>query len=160
VTDGPRWLTDDEQAAWQAYRRMTRRLDARLARDLQRDSGLSMQDYDVLSNLNARESGRRRTKDLALDLLWSPSRLSHHLDRMERRGLVRREPCADGRGSDVALTDAGRAAIVDAAPQHVESVRDAFLDHLSVRDLQALRRIGEAVVSGLESGSDGVDMSS
>lgn len=143
-------MNPDEQAAWQAYRRMTRRLDARLARDLLRDSGLSMQDYDVLSNLNDGASGRRRTKDLGQDLLWSPSRLSHHLDRMEKRGLVRREPYADGRGSDVTLTDEGRAAIVGAAPQHVESVRDAFVDHLSPRDLQALRRIGETVLTGLD----------
>jgi DNA-binding MarR family transcriptional regulator len=147
-------LTGDEQAAWQAYRRMTRRLDARLARDLLRDSGLSMQDYDVLSNLSAEKSGRLCTKDLGAQLLWSASRLSHHLDRMEMRRLVRREPCLDGRGSDVALTDEGWAAIRGAAPGHVESVRDAFLDQLSPRDLQALRRIGEAVVTGLEPEAD------
>src|SRR3954452_11211396 len=146
MKDAPRWLSDDEQATWQAYRRMVRRLDARLARDLLRDSGLSMQDYDVLSNLSAAEAGRRCAKDVAAHLIWSPSRLSHHLDRMERRGLVRREPCADGRGSDVALTDRGWTAIREAAPSHVASVRGAFLDQVSRRDLQVLRRIGETVV--------------
>jgi DNA-binding MarR family transcriptional regulator len=154
VSEEPRWLTEDEQAAWQAYRRMTRRLDARLARDLSRDSGLSMQDYDVLSNLSDVASGRRCAKDLAGQLLWSASRLSHHLDRMEKRRLVRRELCAEGRGSDVALTDDGWAAIRGAAPQHVESVRNAFLDHVSARDLQVLRRVGEAVEAGLEPDSE------
>ncbi len=146
----PRWLTDDEQAAWQAYRRMVRRLDARLARDLQRDSGLSMQDYDVLSNLSAAPDGRMGAKPLGDQLFWSPSRLSHHVDRMARRGLVRREPRADGRGTDLVLTDDGWAALRAAAPAHVESVRAAFFEHLSPRDQQALRRIGEAVVEGLD----------
>lgn len=150
MTDAPRWLSDDEQAAWQAYRRMVRRLDARLARDLLRDSGLSMQDYDVLSNLSAAAGRRMPARDLAAHLHWSASRLSHHLDRMEGRGLARREPRADRRGSDVVLTDAGWQSLRAAAPHHVESVRAAFFDHLSVRDQQALRRIGEAVVAGLD----------
>lgn len=129
---------------------MVRRLDARLARDLLRDSGLSMQDYDVLSNLGAAEHGRRPAKDLCAQLFWSASRLSHHLDRMEKRGLARREARPDGRGSDVILTDSGWDSLRAAAPQHVESVRAAFFDHLSVRDQQALRRIGESVASGLD----------
>jgi DNA-binding MarR family transcriptional regulator len=148
MKDAPRWLSDDEQATWQAYRRMARRLDARLAQDLLRDSGLSMQDYDVLSNLGA--DGRRPAKDLAAHLFWSASRLSHHLDRMEKRGLVRRERRADGRGSDVVLTDTGWDSLRAAAPCHVESVRQAFFDHLSPRDRQALRRIGETVADGLD----------
>lgn len=150
MTDTPRWLSDDEQATWLAYRRMARRLDARLARDLLRDSGLSMQDYDVLSNLSATADGRCPAKDLAAPLFWSASRLSHHLDRMEKRGLVRREQRADGRGSDVVLTDTGWDSLRAAAPYHVESVRQAFFDHLSPRDQQALRRIGEAVTDGLD----------
>jgi DNA-binding MarR family transcriptional regulator len=153
VANAPRWLSDDEQAVWQAYRRMARRLDAHLARDLLRDSGLSMQDYDVLSNLSAAPDGRAAARQLGDQLLWSPSRLSHHVDRMENRGLVRREPRADGRGTDVVLTDAGWDSLRAAAPAHVESVRAAFFDHLSPRDQQALRRIGEAVVDGLETES-------
>jgi DNA-binding MarR family transcriptional regulator len=150
MSDASKWLTDDEQAAWQAYRRMTRRLDAFLARDLMRDSGLSMQDYDVLSNLSGDESGRCCAKDLAAHLIWSPSRLSHHLDRMEKRRLVRRSPCTEGRGSDVVLTEQGWAAIRGAAPGHVNAVRDSFMDQLSPQDLRVLRRIGEAVLIGLD----------
>ena len=150
MTDAPRWLSGDEQATWQAYRRMARRLDARLAQDLLRDSGLSMQDYDVLSNLSGAAGGRLPAKDLAAHLFWSASRLSHHLDRMEKRGLVCRERRADGRGSDVVLTDAGWESLRAAAPGHVESVRQAFFDHLSPRDQQVLRRIGETVADGLD----------
>lgn len=63
--------------AWQGYRFMTRQLDARLARELARTSGLSMQDYDVLSALADVADHRWCAKDLGSHLLWSPSRLSH-----------------------------------------------------------------------------------
>jgi DNA-binding MarR family transcriptional regulator len=153
MADTPRWLTEDEQRAWQSYRRMTRQLEARLARDLLQTSNLSMQDYDVLSALSAAEGHRRTAKQLGGHLLWSPSRLSHHLDRMQKRGLVDREPSADGRGTDVTLTPAGLAAIKEAAPGHVDSVREVFIDRLTPRELTALRRLSTSVIKGLETGT-------
>src|SRR5262245_25884599 len=106
-----RWLTPDEQRAWRGYRRMRALLDPRLARDLMRDSGLSEADYDVLSTLGETDRHRMRLSELAAHMLWSKSRLSHHIARMEQRGLVAREPCDDdGRGSIVALTAHGRNA--------------------------------------------------
>ncbi len=149
MTQEPRWLSDDEQRAWQAYRLMTRQLDARLARELARDSGLSMQDYDVLSALTDSAEHRWCAKDLGAHLLWSPSRLSHHLDRMQRRELVRRVSCVQGRGSDVVLTAQGRAAIQAAAPGHVAAVRQAFIDRLAPGDLATLTRASAAIIDGL-----------
>jgi DNA-binding MarR family transcriptional regulator len=145
----PRWLSDDEQRAWLAYRRMTRQLEARLAQELARDSGLSMQDYDVLSALTAAAQYRLCAKDLGTHLLWSPSRLSHHLDRMERRELVRRAACPDGRGSDVVLAPQGLAAIKDAAPGHVEAVRQSFIDRIAPEDLATLGRVSASIIDGL-----------
>jgi DNA-binding MarR family transcriptional regulator len=83
-------------------------------------------------------------------LLWSNSRLSHHIARMEQRGLVTRTPSPDdGRGSVVALTPAGRAAITEAAPKHVASVREHFIDLLSEADLKTLADLTERVVANL-----------
>jgi hypothetical protein len=65
-----------------------RQLEARLARELSSGAGLSMQDYDVLSALTGVGDQRWRAKDLATHLLWSPARLSHHVDRMQRRELT------------------------------------------------------------------------
>jgi DNA-binding MarR family transcriptional regulator len=149
MTREPRWLSDDEQLAWLSYRRMTRQLEARLAQELARDSGLSMQDYDVLSALTAAAGYRLCAKDLGTHLLWSPSRLSHHLDRMERRELVQRVGCPDGRGSDVVLTTAGLAAIQGAAPGHVEAVRQAFIDRIAPGDLATLARVSASIIDGL-----------
>jgi DNA-binding MarR family transcriptional regulator len=80
--------------------------------------------------------------ELAAVLQWERSRLSHHVKRMERRGLVEREECADdGRGAYVVLTAAGRAALTAAAPDHVRTVRRLVFDALDDDDLCALDRI-------------------
>ena len=146
-----RWLDDDEQRAWRAFLRMQGQLAARLNRQLQADSGLSLADYAVLAQLSEAPDGRLRPYELQRDLEWEQSRLSHHLARMQRRGHVRREECTmDGRGAFIALTDAGRAAIEAAAPGHVEAVRGLFLDRLTRQQVAALNRISSQVLAGLE----------
>ncbi|MCZ4122784.1 MarR family winged helix-turn-helix transcriptional regulator [Streptomyces sp. H39-S7] len=150
MTEEPRWLTDREQRAWQAYRRMFLLLNAQLARDLGQDSGLSEPDYDVLSSLGSSPRYRRRISDLADHMLWSRSRLSHHLARMEKRGLVVREECdTDGRGAIVALTEDGLRTLGEAAPLHVQSVRRNFIDLLDSDQIDAFAGIGERVVHRL-----------
>src|SRR5262245_25189707 len=104
----PRWLSDREMRAWLGYRRMRLLLDLQLGRDLMSQSGLSEPDYDVLSNLSEAPEQRMRLTDLAAHMRWSKSRLSHHITRMQQRGLVERQECADdGRGSMLVLTRAG-----------------------------------------------------
>lgn len=150
MNQDPRWLTDREQSAWQAYRRMFLLLNSQLSRDLAQDSGLSEPDYDVLSHLSGSPGHRRRISELADRMLWSRSRVSHHLARMQQRGLVVREECeTDGRGAVVALTDEGLRMIEAAAPPHVESVRRHFIDLLTPEQLDAFAEIGETIASRL-----------
>ena len=146
----PLWLDDAEARAWRGYMRMRTLLHARILRDLAREAGLSGPDYDVLSNVSEAEGRRSRLGDLAARMAWSKSRLSHHITRMEQRGLVTREDCtSDGRGAFVVLTDAGLRAIQDAAPGHVASVRRHFIDLLSREQLDALAEITQTVVRRL-----------
>jgi DNA-binding MarR family transcriptional regulator len=149
-TTEPRWLDDAEARAWRGYMRMRTLLHAQIVRDLAREAGLSGPDYDVLSNVSEAEGRRARLGDLAARMAWSRSRLSHHITRMEQRGLVTREDCADdGRGAFVVLTDAGLRAIQAAAPGHVASVRRHFIDLLSREQLDALADISQTVVRRL-----------
>lgn len=141
-----RWLSPAEQRAWRAYRRMVLLADAEIARDLARDSGLSMPDYTVLTALSEAPDGRRRLSELANRMQWSASRVSHHVSRMEQRGLVCRAGCAeDLRGAWVEITDAGSAAIRAAAPDHVASVRAHLIDLLTPGQVDTLAEIGETV---------------
>lgn len=151
----PRWLDDTESRAWRGYLRMKTLLDARIARDLQADSRLSDPDYTVLSNLSEVEGRQWRLSDLAARMLWSDSRLSHHISRMEQRGLVRRERSPhDGRSTVVILTDQGMKTIERAAPDHVGSVRRNLLDALTPQQTKALAEVSETVVSHLSGGDD------
>ena len=145
----PRWLSDEEERAWRRYRRLRTLLDLQLGRDLARE-GLSDPDYDVLSTLSEAEGHRWRVNEFARRLLWNQSRLSHHLSRMEKRGLVAREDCAsDGRGAFFVLPDAGRRALEAAAPNHVASVRAHFIDLLTTDQIDTLDAIAQTVIDHL-----------
>lgn len=146
------WLDETEARAWRGYLRMNTVLLAELNRDLQRDSGLSGADYDVLVILSEDESQRLRLRDLGAQLLWEKSRLSHHITRMQNRGLVRREECAsDARGAFVVMTPQGRRAVEEAAPLHVARVRRHFFDQLSSMQVRTLAEAAESVLEGLRS---------
>lgn len=146
------WLDDEQQRVWRSYRRMAALLATQVNRDMARDSGLSEPDYDVLSHLSESPEHKARLSELAGRMLWSNSRLSHHLTRMQQRGLVRRCECPDdGRGANIVLTDAGLRAIEAAAPPHVASVRAHFIDLLDDDQLRALGDIADTVLTHLTS---------
>jgi DNA-binding MarR family transcriptional regulator len=146
-----RWLDDDEQHAWRAYLRMNTVLGAALARRLLSDSMLSMPDFEVLVHLTDADDDRARVSELARVMRWEKSRLSHHLSRMEKRGLVAREECdSDGRGAFIVVTGEGRAAIEAAAPSHVDAVRQHFFEVLTSDDVEALRSIADRVIARVE----------
>ncbi len=105
----------------------------------------------MLVQLTDVADGRLRVLELATALQWERSRLSHHVKRMETRGLVEREECADdGRGAYVVLTETGRAAITAAAPDHVRTVRLLVFDALDESDLRALDRITSRVLARID----------
>jgi DNA-binding MarR family transcriptional regulator len=81
-------------------------------------------------------------------LQWEKSRLSHHLTRMERRGLVTREDCGtDRRAPSSCSRPAGRAALEAAAPPHAEAVRSAVFDRLSAEQVDRLGEICEQILA-------------
>ncbi|MCW2567510.1 MAG: MarR family transcriptional regulator [Mycobacterium sp.] len=146
-----RWLDESQQQAWRGYLRMQSRLSARLNRQLQTDSDLSLADFDVLVALTDQPEDRLRVSELARVLQWEKSRLSHHVGRMERRGLVVRQECADdGRGAFVVLTPEGRRAIEAAAPPHVEAVRRLVFDDLTPQQVATMDAITRQVLGRLE----------
>ncbi|HEY1919382.1 MAG TPA: MarR family winged helix-turn-helix transcriptional regulator [Streptosporangiaceae bacterium] len=125
-------------------------LDLQFGRDLARASGLSDADYDVLSHVSESPEKQLRLGDLAAHMLWSKSRLSHHVGRMEQRGLVARQASpSDGRGAILTLTEVGWHAIRTAAPAHVASVRRHFIDLLSAEQIEALGDLTEKVLDHL-----------
>ena len=142
----PRWLDDTEQAAWRGFLRTYLLVQDRLRRQLQRDTDLSIADYEVLVNLSEAPEGVLRSYQLGAALQWEASRLSHQLRRMEQRGLVKRWSCGgDRRGVNVALSERGRDAIEQAAPLHVAEVREVFIDALDRAQIESLISVASTV---------------
>ena len=137
----PKWLNPREMKAWRSYIIASRRLLDALDADLN-GHDLSMADYEVLAQLSDAPDRRMRMSELAEIAMLSKSRLSHRMKVMEKAGWVRREVCTeDKRGSFAVMTEKGWRAIVKAAPDHVASVRNRFVDNLNVKDQEELAKI-------------------
>lgn len=148
------WLTPEELSAWRNVSLMEFQLTAAIGRDLAQH-GLSYQDYLVLVVLSEAENQAARAHEIGSGLGWEKSRLSHHLKRMEKRGLVRRTNCpTDGRGIVVRLTDAGMAALVAAAPTHVGTVRRFFVDVATAEELAVIDRLAQRVLGMVDTADD------
>jgi DNA-binding MarR family transcriptional regulator len=146
-----RWLDEREQRVWRSWLLASTRLEAHLARRMQADGDISMSDFAVLVQLSEAPDGRLRAFALGRALQWEKSRLSHHLTRMERRGLVGREDCGtDRRGAFVVLAPAGREALEAAAPPHVEAVRATVFDRLTAEQVDRLGEVCDLLLSGLD----------
>ena len=79
-------------------------------------------------------SGASRNDD------WAYLRVVFRFVEIEQAGWVRRETCpTDRRGSFARLTDDGFAALADAAPAHVESVRRHLIDRLTPEQVRQLQ---------------------
>jgi DNA-binding MarR family transcriptional regulator len=149
----PAWLNPAEMKAWRRYIVASRRLLEALDLDLSSHE-LSMADYEILAQLSDAPDRQMRMSELADVAMLSRSRLSHRIKVMEKEGWVKREACTeDKRGFYAVMTPKGWKAIVAAAPDHVESVRGRFLDHLSKNDQVVLAEIFERVSTSLRENS-------
>jgi DNA-binding MarR family transcriptional regulator len=131
-------LTAQELAIWRSLLDTTDELRQMLGAQLQA-SGLSLGDYQVLLALREADGMRLRSSELAATIDWERSRLSHHLGRMERRGLIQRHDCpTDNRGAEVSLTPSGTAAFRRASAPHLRAIKKLFVDALTPEQLEAL----------------------
>ena len=148
----PRWLDDEQQAAWRSFAGATVRLRWALECQLQQDAGLSFLEYHVLARLSENPGNTLRMSELAEVTDSSLSRLSHLMKRLERRDLVRREPDpTDGRYTNAIMTDAGLRLLVASAPAHVAKVRELVIDALTPEQLRELRIASERIIERIGS---------
>ena len=143
----PRTVPTAEQLSiWRDFIETTSRLQTRLTARLQTDAALSPGDYAVLLSLSEADGRRQRPSDLAATISWERSRLSHHLARMERRGLIRREDCAtDTRGAEVSMTEEGAQAFRRATLPHLRAIHELFVDALTPQQFAAVAEITESL---------------
>jgi DNA-binding MarR family transcriptional regulator len=132
-------MTSRELAIWRSLLDVTAQLRRTLGGALQQDSNLSPADYQVLLALVEADGRQMRSSELAASIDWERSRLSHHLGRMERRGLIRRQDCpTDNRGAEIFLTDEGSSAFHGATAPHMRAIKKNFADALTLEQFEAL----------------------
>ena len=133
------WLSAPRSSVWRGWLRLNAELSATLQRELQDDAGLSMPDFEVLVHLTDSPEGRVRVSDLARLLHWERSRVSHHVTRMERRGLVRAHGVRRGRPRSLHRDHPGGPCRDRAGrPGHVSAVRRLMFDALSDDEVDCL----------------------
>jgi DNA-binding MarR family transcriptional regulator len=136
-----RRMTANELATWRLLIDTIGELRRILGAQLQ-ESNLSPADYQVLLALREAAGRRMRSSELAASIDWERSRLSHHLGRMERRGLIRRDQCAtDNRGAEVSLTEGGSNMFRHATAPHVKAIKKHFADALTQEQFESLAEI-------------------
>jgi DNA-binding MarR family transcriptional regulator len=146
-----KWLTAAELDSWLSLVRLMIWLPWSIDQQLQRDSNLRMVEYQVLAMLSESPERTMRMSSLAEVTNASLSRLSHLVNRLERRGLARREPDpADGRFTNAILTEEGFQTIVEAAPSHVAHVRSLVIDTLTPEQLRRLGRGADRITSRID----------
>src|ERR1700730_19461015 len=81
-------LSAPEQSLWRGFLTWSETVLALVGSDLVNATGLSKPDYEVLVRLHQAPGGALTQRDLGESLGWSPSRVSHQLERMETRDLI------------------------------------------------------------------------
>ncbi len=88
-----------------------------------------------------------RMGELADSVLLTLSGVTQFISRLEREGLVRREPCPeDRRGACAILTEAELDRLGEAHSTHLAGVHKLFLEHFAEVELKTMaeywRRVG------------------
>jgi DNA-binding MarR family transcriptional regulator len=134
-------MTAGQLAIWRSLLDTTAELRRLVGAQLQ-ELNLSPADYQVLLALSEADGRRLRSSELAAAIDWERSRVSHHLGRMERRGLIRRGSCAtDSRAAEVSLTEEGAAMFRRATAPHAKAIKKQFADALTPEQFEALADI-------------------
>ncbi|MDQ2837254.1 MAG: MarR family transcriptional regulator [Actinomycetota bacterium] len=129
-------------SVWRSFLRTHTHLLRILEQDLNHHRKIAIGSYDVLVQLAEAPAGRLRMSELAEAVLLSRSGLTRLVDRLQRSGLVRREPDpSDARGLYTVLTEKGRDALRDAATVHLAGVSRLVVDRLTDSELRTLQEL-------------------
>ena len=144
-------MDEAEADAWLGLVTMLQLLPVSLDAQLQNDSDLTHFEYGLLSRLRFSSDQTLQLKELAAQTSATLARLSHVVSRLEARGFLERSAHpTDKRATNVALTTAGRRAVVLATAGHLRHARKTVLDHLTRDDLAALAEITGKINQGLD----------
>ncbi|MEX1093690.1 MAG: MarR family transcriptional regulator [Acidimicrobiia bacterium] len=139
-------LTLADEEIWRSYLVAARLLFEELDRRLDNSAGVSLPDYTLLARLRDAGDEGLRMSELAESAVFSRSRISHAISRLESQGWVERRSCpTDRRGSYAALTEAGAAKLAEAEPVHTEVIKEHMLGSIDLADAESFRRATDQI---------------
>ncbi|KLU64460.1 HTH-type transcriptional regulator MhqR [Desulfosporosinus acididurans] len=141
-------LNDEEMQIWHMWKGSFKRIFSRVIKEMTEHTGLSEGDFGVLDRIDHFGNGKLRQQDLVDSMEWTKSRLSHHLTRMEQRGLVLRKPLDTGNGVQVIITSSGKSALDDSRPIVSKAIRKYFLDQLTEQDIELITNLAKRINLG------------
>ena len=128
--------------AWVSFLRSHAAITRELSAQLQREHGLTLNDYEVLLHLARADDRMMRRVDIAERVLLTASGITRLLEGLERAGFVRKETCAsDARVSYAKLTDEGAAKLQAASVTHLRGIAELFTDRYSGSELATLAEL-------------------
>lgn len=141
-------LDTSDQAVWRSYLLAARLLFEEIDRSLSEEVDLSLPDYTLLVRLGEAGEDGLRMGELADSAVFSRSRISHAVARLEQAGWVERRSCpTDRRGSFASLTESGRDKLAEAEPVHARVIQQHLL--AAVDDKDSLRRLTDSIGKSL-----------
>jgi DNA-binding MarR family transcriptional regulator len=150
-------VSPEEWDLWRDYFRGGRELVAALDRRLQADAGISHPEYLLMLSLWNSPDHSLRTGELAEELSWEKSRVSHQVARMEARGLVERRECeTDARGVWVVLTAEGSRLLLRATRDHTDAIREWFFELMDDDEKRVLGAVARRMRETLGTACAGV----
>lgn len=118
-------------------------------RGFQQELDIPITWYDVLVHLAMAPEGRLRVQALADVIVLQSSGTTRLIDRIEKAGLVRREPAAeDRRGYYVVLTDEGWRVRERARSMHWADIEKNFTKYVDENELHALHSAMSKILDG------------
>ena len=143
-----RLLSEAQMRAWRAFLGASTLVSARLNHELDEAAAISMYEYEILVRLFESEAGRVRMSQLADQVSYSRSRLTHTVGRLERAGYVLRSSCPkDRRGVYAHLTQAGYEFLAQTASIHLDGVRRHLIDRFTPSELATLTELLEKITT-------------
>jgi DNA-binding MarR family transcriptional regulator len=125
--------------AWISFLRAHAAITRELSVQLQREHGLTLNDYEVLLHLSHADGGMMRRVDLAQQILLTASGITRLLEGLERSGFVCKETCdSDARVSYAKLTDEGAEKLKAAGKTHLRGIDELFVGRYSGSELATL----------------------
>ena len=114
---------DTVMGAWNSLLMARRRVLDAVSADLKAQGFPPLGVCLVVILLDAEPQGRLRPVELERKLEMPQYTMSRLLDRMEKSGLILRQPCAiDGRSHHVSLTEAGRRMVASVWPVYCAAI--------------------------------------